>query len=234
MTIPFYVIAASVPKGNRITHFHGVESDSASYLLTNIPRFRHSSFDVTIPDFPRVGADDGLELRWGDRKVLNLFQDGTLLFRARADSDFLGYGVESESFEQFPRLNPVAVVEVHASFVHLYRRVFQRLKHPPSSVFFKLSLKDSSWDDKRLFLTKYFRPGTVDWNSVTKYVIQMDPAEEEVEVEGDDLVSAPNRVAYRILSTFASWFDMPEEDIPFIRETPEGPEVDIDAIKALS
>ena len=234
MKTPFYVITASVPSGNRILRFYGTGADSASHLLTNITRFRYASFDVAIPDRPQSGPDDSLELRWDDRKVLRLYQDGTLIFRARADHDFLGWGVEPHAFEKFARLNPFTVVEVNTSFVYLYRSVFEHLKNPADTVYFQLSLRDSAWKHGRLFLTKYSSGPIVDWVSETRWEVQTDPAEEEVSVSGEDLVSAPNRVAYRIVRTFTSMFDLPEGKIPFVKSVGGEHEIDLDAIRKLS
>ena len=231
MNVPFYVVTASVPPGNRVTRFHGVESSSGSALLGDFPRFRHGSFDVAIPGWPQPGPEDSLELRWYDRKVLRLYQNGTLLFRARADADFLGWGVEPQVFHKFPKLDPLVVVEVNTSFVHRYRAVVERLKHPPDRVFFHLSLHDFTQNGLRLFLTKYFPKGQVDWSAVTRYVVQT--TEESLEASASDLMRAPNRVAYQVVAAFMSMFDMPAKDIPFVSRLADGAEIDLDAIQAL-
>ena len=234
MSHPFYVIAASVPPSNRLVNFHGTGSNGAAYLLSSLPRFRFGSFDVAIPHTPDPGPEDSIELRWGDRKILRLFQDGTLTFGCRADSEFLGWGVTAERFAAFPRLNPVAVAEVHASFVHSYGLICARLKKQPERILFDLSLTGGVWNDSRLFLTHYYSAENVDWQVVDQYVLQVDPAEAEVEAESDEVRDHPNAVAGRLLRAFASWFDMPEEDIPFTRLGDSGElEVDLDTILSL-
>ena len=231
MKVPFYVVTASVPPGNRVTSFHGAESNSASALLANFPRFRHGSFDVAIPGWPEPGPQDSLELRWYDRKILRLYQDGTLVFRARADADLLGWGVEPQAFHKFPKLDPLVVVEVNTSFVHRYRAVVERLKHLPDRVFFHLSLHDFTQNGLRLFLTKHFSRGQVDWGAVTRYVVQT--TEGSLEASVADLMHAPNRVAYQVVAAFMSMFDMPQEEIPFVNRLADGPEIDLTAIHAL-
>jgi len=229
MEIPFYAIAASVSSGNRIVRFHGAGEE----IFWDIPRLRHMGFDVSIPAAPQRGPDESLELRSGDRKLLRLYQDGSLLFRARADHEFLGWGVEPAKFSLFPKLNPVAVVEVHASFVQLYRRVIENLKKPVQEVSFRLSLVNGVWGGGRLFLTPYFPSGSVDWGAVTRYKLQEDPAEAQITVTREGVMEAPARVAYQLLEEFASWFDMDSEDIPFVRDVDGTREIDIDAIVAL-
>ena len=233
MKVPYYLIAASVPVGNRILQFHGAGDHSASYLIGDVARFRYAGFDVAIPGWPEPGPDDSIELRSSDRKVLRLYQDGTLIFRVRADHEFLGWGVEPDYFERFPKLNPVPVVEVNTSFVHLYRAVVGQLKHPVETVYFKLFLSDSTWEHSRLFLTKYFSSNRVDWGGVTKWEIQQDPAEEELEVSANELEESPNRVALRLVKTFVSMFDLPDDEIPFVTGDGDDAEVDLQAIKDL-
>ncbi len=233
MKVPYYLMTASVPAGNRILRFHGSGEDSAQFLLTRIPRFRWASFDLSMVSPPAPGPEDSIEVRSGERKLLRLFQDGTMLFRARADHDFLGWGIEPQAFERFPRLNPLAVVEVHASFMHAYRLVLQQLKTTPDTIFIKLVLRDSAWDEKRLFLTQYFETSMIDWATVRRYPVQMDPAKDEIEIPALELLQTPNRAGFRALAAFASFFDMPPEDIPFSRETDLGREIDVDRIKAL-
>lgn len=68
----------------------------------NVPRFRWGSFDVSVPAVARPRPDDSLEVGWPDRKLLRLYQDGTLFFRAAADQEFLGWGQDREQFKEFP------------------------------------------------------------------------------------------------------------------------------------
>jgi hypothetical protein len=233
MKLPFYVITASVPAGNRVTNFHGGAENSASSLLAGFPRFRRGSFDVAIPGWPEEGPEDSLQLRWDDRKVLRLYQDGTLVFRARADYDFLGWGVEAHAFPKFPKLDPLVVVEVNTSFVHRYRCVVKQLKYAADRVFFQLSLHNVTQDGMRLFLTKYFSGGHVDWSAVTRYVAQTDPADERLEVAMPELLERPNAVAYEVVRAFTSLFDMPESEIPFVNRGGGRPEIDLPAIVAM-
>src|SRR5688572_31620822 len=53
--------------------------------------------------------------------IFQLYEDGTLLVRVAADSTFLGWGQDEKEFNTRPRLNPMALIELTTSFVHLYR-----------------------------------------------------------------------------------------------------------------
>jgi hypothetical protein len=110
--------------------------------------------------------------------------------------------------------------------------VLEQLKERASAVAFKLSLDGGAWDNQRLFLTEYFS-GTVDWDLVTRYHLQENPSEEEVELSGEDVLALPNRAAYILISKFVSMFDMPETKIPFTRVGTAGPEIDVETIQGL-
>jgi hypothetical protein len=195
--------------------------------------FRWAGFGVGILGEPVSGGDGFLELPWTGRRSLRLFQDGTLLFRVAADAEFLGWGLDPERFLKFPWLNPVPVVEVHTSFVHLYADVVRSLKTRPSECEIRLALLNGIVDSQRLFMTKYFEKGIENVSMPQRYSVQTDPAEESVTVSVEALLATPNRVSYLIVAAFASLFDMPKELIPFVRQGAEGPEVDLEAIKAL-
>lgn len=229
MNNPQYVLAATVPDGNRVMRFWGEPGQDAGWLLANPPTFRRTGFDTSTGDVPRLGPDNSVEVG-GGRQLLRLYQDGTLLFRVPADDDFLAWA-ESD-FQQFPRLNPVAVVEVHAAFIHLYQKVLERLKSPPRVITTHLSLTNATIGDQRLFLTQYFSPGSTDKYGAKKYLLQMDPSEDEVDLSPEEVYNHPNRAAFRILAKFAGFFDMPEEEIPFCRAG-DGREIDIAAIQSL-
>lgn len=233
MSVPYYAIAASVPPGNRVMHFRGDSVDSPTYWLADIKRFRRSGFDVSIPGPVVPGeADDTLELTWYDRKLLRLYQDGTLLFRARADNEFLGWA-EPAYFAHSPHLNPVAVVEVQASFVALYRSVCERLKRLDEVVQFRLQLNPGDYGGS-LAMTRYHARGHhVDPFTLPTWTLQEVPAEASFQVAMAELREHPMGVAYQALVAFSSWFDVPKSELDFVHDTPHGREIDLERIRSL-
>jgi len=233
MSRPLYLLAASVPPGNRVRRFFDTGAEGAAFLLMSVDRFRSGSFDVAIPDTPKEGPEGSQELRWGDRKLLRLYQDGTLLFRAAADEEFLGWGVDQRTFARWPRLNPVAVVEVNTSFVHFYRKVLLRLKQQPDTVSIKLSIEHGALDQRRLYLTRYYQRGIQNVVEPEQFALAAHPPEAELSAQPMELIERPNRTAYRVIREFADLFDLPEALIPFQHPGPDGPEVALEEIIAL-
>jgi hypothetical protein len=229
---PSYVMSASVGSGNRVRDFHGTDDQSVQALMLHPPTFRRSGFDLSVPDVPRPGPDNSWQ-SGGDRKLLRVYQDGTVLFRVAADADFLGWGVEERVFQRSPRLNPVAVAELHASFVYFYREMLGRLTEPVYGVSLKLKLDAADFGAGRIFLTEYYDTKRFDPTFIKKRVLQTNPATASVTAGPESFEKRPDAVAFLILAAFAAMFDMPPDEIPFTRKTPEGSEVDIASIRDL-
>lgn len=233
MKQPMYAISSTVPAGNRVTHFHGHEEGSAAWILMKPPTFRYAGFDLSTSDVAREGPDGSLEIG-GTRKLLRLFQDGTLVARVPADAEFLGWGVEPGQFWQFPRLNPVAVTEVHASFAYLCSLVVKRLKNPPKMVRFKLRLINGVVSEQRLLLTKHVQLQNVDPWTLDRYLLHSSPAEAEMDIDGSEVADNPQRVSFRLAELFVSFFDMPPQLIPFQKQGADGPEFDPTQLQRIS
>src|SRR5262245_32295495 len=171
---PAYVISASVPPGNRVKRFHSDRSDGARSLLIDAEQLRYAGFDLRMNASPNMTADGAWAVKRGNRKGLRLYQDGTLILRAAADDSFLGWGVNPDTFESTPRLNPVAVVEIHAGFVMLYSRILPQLERAASEVLFQLVLRNVRVGSERLFMTKHVER-RIDTFDLDRYVAEVDP-----------------------------------------------------------
>lgn len=234
MSTPSYVLAASVPSGNRVRRFFDRDEESAASTLERPPTFRWAGFDLRTMDTARLISDDCLEVRAGERKVLQLYQDGTLVAKAAADASLLGWGLDEAVFARIPRLNPVPVVEWHLAFAHTYRRLIAMLRARPESIRFRMELHNARVGGNRLFLTQYYERGIQNVHNPHRYQVFADNPAEDVTWAAGLLIDEPDFVAYLLVEKFASFFDMPPEDIPFVKTIGQRRVIDVDAIKALS
>lgn len=233
MPSPWYVLAASVPAGNRIRRFFDRDADSPAYILEQPPTFRWGGFDLRTLDTARFVAEDCLEVRNGERKVLQLYQDGTFVTRAAADASFLGWPMDDDDFARAPRLNPVPVVEWHLAFAHTYRLLVPLLKSRPDTIHFRLELHDAQVNGNRLFLTRYYAGGIQNIHKPQRYQAYADNPADEATWSADALIDQPDYVAYLLVEKFASFFDMPSEDIDFVKQAGDRRIIDVDALRAL-
>jgi hypothetical protein len=233
MTTPIYVLAASVSPGNRIKQFHRDGPGTVGALIADPPSFRYAGFDLSTLDTPHSGPGESIEVGSRERKLLRLYQDGTLIARLAADESFLGWGQNPEEFRAQPRLNPVPVVESHASFVHLYRQIIELLHDVPNVVEFKMSLRNAVWNKTRLFMTSYYPIPFSQVFQPDKYLAHAGSIDEQMSASIRDVLETPNGVAYRLVVRFAAMFDMPEQQIPFTIREGDLAEIDIRALQSL-
>jgi hypothetical protein len=183
--------------------------------LEQPPAFRYAGFDLRTLDSARLVADDRLEVRNGDRKIVELHQNGMLLARLAADADFLGWGADPNHFNRYPRLNALACVEAHAAFVHLFREVANRFATRPALIRMHQALRNARVDGKHLFLTPHYPgPGIVlDPEVFPAHSVNAD-ADHTFPL--DEVLDRPNRVAGKLAEEFANFFDMPVQKMPFL------------------
>jgi hypothetical protein len=226
----YYVLAAAVPTGNRVTRFFAEGADGVRGLLRDAGHLRDGGFDLTI-GANAEGHDDYWEAQQGERKALRLYHDGTLLFRAAADDSFLGWARNRDQFLRQPRLSPVAIVDVHASFVSFLAELLPRFQEAPSEVLFRLRLSSAVTETgTRLFLTRHLPGATWEWVNLPRFVVEKVPPEEELTVAGAELTDDQRAVALRLVEQFYSMFEAPAEIVPFVAEIDGVRRVDVDAI----
>lgn len=233
MPDPFYVLAAAPSESVRLKGFFRDGEASPGWLLTRPQLFRGSGFDVSTGDIARLVDGERWEVRNGTRKLLKLYSDGTLLFRMRADGDFLGWGQSGDGFAALPALNPVAVVESHTSFVHLYRRVVEMLTTAPPTVHFSLTFSDAFIDNRPLSLTKYYEKGVARTVNPDLFPIHDRAASLQFDAPTELLVSDPDAVAFSVLSRFYAMFDAEPTLIPFTEMDNSGGRVNVSMIQRL-
>lgn len=223
-----FVIAGSVPPGNRIKGFFKDGYPSPARLLDTPERFRYAGFDVATNDVARM-MGEYWEVSHGDRKVIRLYHDGTLVFRMRADADFLGWGSQTQYFPGW--VNPVAAVESQTSFVHLFSRIVPLLDQPPNRTFFSLKFENAYVGDRRLTITEYRRNPANFAVEPDLFPIHDFNAQAMLDLPGETLVNRPNRCAFEVVRAFYALFDAPETLIPFTKLVDGQREIDLDAIK---
>lgn len=233
MTVPYYTLGAFPTAHVRLKGFFAEAQDSPGWLLTQSPRFRGAGFDLSTSGYGQLVDGEYWEAASGDRKRVRLYQDGTLLFRARADSAFLGWGQDPGAFATHPALNPVAVVESHAAFCAVYSLLLQHLSAPAASIRVNLAFQDGAIGTRRLFLTNYHKDGVRRWDDPKQHPIHALDASDKVDIAYEVMRTAPMRAAYTLLLRFYGLFDADQDLIPFVRVAGGVGEVDLEAIKAL-
>ena len=104
----------------------------------------------------RIVKGEYLEIVLGDWKTIQLYEDGMLLAKVRADADFLAWGSRGdEGFEKRPRLNPLALIEFTYSFTDVFSRVLEYAEPQPVDCVMQANIQNAIRESGPLYLNPY-------------------------------------------------------------------------------
>jgi hypothetical protein len=198
--------------------------DSIRKLLERPPTLRSSGWDLETGGQAQIVRGELVRVASGDRKVLELYRDGTFVFVCRADDWFLAWA----SPRGKERLNPLALVEVTFSFMNLYKSVLTDLSQPPSEIQVRVDFRNLHLGGQKTSLVPHAL-GTY------AQLLEM----EVHEAPDNDVTLArkfgvrdldPSAAAYSMIREIYLWFGIDEEKIPYVRRDSGAPAVDVDAI----
>jgi hypothetical protein len=116
------IFSAHVDGGNELMTVFATPNDekSVAYKLTHTAPLRRDGWSLETTGPARIIEGEFIRATNGSRKVIDLYRDGTLIFVASAEEEFLGWGKEFAAEEM---INPLAFIEATYSFAKFYREV---------------------------------------------------------------------------------------------------------------
>jgi len=228
---PHYVLAASPDIGTEARTLFASGPGTITRVLENPPVLRHSGWSLETLDRARIIEGRFRQLTNGDDKVLRLYRDGTLVFAAAADAEFLGWADSDEEFRDNPRLNSLALIEVTYLFCLCYAEVLKDLAKAPHSVdlWSLLGGLRHTGTARPVFLN----PHPVD---AVQFRLNRDIGEApldsffdhvNVRAEGFDAEAA----AYEVIRELYVWFGIEPSLIPYVLSVNGVMKVDTEAIR---
>jgi hypothetical protein len=115
-------------------------------LLEHPPELRRSGFDLDTVAPARIVRGQLRRAVTRGYKLLELWPDGTLIFIAKGDGDFLSRGKHTRSAEPL-RLNPLALIESTYLFAELSKQVFDQAQPRPGAINYRLELRNMTVKD---------------------------------------------------------------------------------------
>lgn len=146
--IPLLIIAVEPSEVITLENFFIPTNNPFFNLLKEPPYLRYSGWNLLTLDTPKIKQGKCWEVKNGERKTIRLYDDGTLVAIAHANSEFLGWGQSEADFQKNPRLNTLAVIEYITEFVEFYRQLLRNMT-PMEYVRFKFGIKNSQIDNTR-------------------------------------------------------------------------------------
>lgn len=177
-------------------------------ILEHPPTLRDAGWNLETLNQAAILGGELIRVTSGDRKVIDLYRDGTLVFGAPADSEFIAWA--SKGTEKF---NPLALVESVFAVADFYQYVLADLVDRPEVVEFRIDLMNLHLDGKKSSLPPYrlqsYSQGAKEapnnnWSRNKAFTVA-------------EYNSAA--VAYDLVREIYAWFGLEEDKIPYVKET---------------
>ena len=214
------IVFSAYPKlaGKLKTIFSTAEG-SIRRWLENPPVLRYLGWSLETLDRARIIGGEMIRVRNGDRKVIDLYRDGSLIFVALADHNFLG----QDSSRDAPRITPLALIEATYNFINFYKLVLADFKEQPEEISIRVDFRNMHLHGIKTHLNPF------NWadESGRKYApnnngtITKDFRVEDFHV---------GIIAFEVLKEIYLWFGWEEDKIPYTKTEGELKMVDPEAI----
>jgi hypothetical protein len=205
------VLFAQPSGASKLTSIFSSGASSLKRKVERPPILRSSGWSLETLDSAKIVQEKSIRVTNGDRKVLDLFTDGTMVFVASAANDFLAWGKRREF-----NINPLALIEAIYSFTALYAEVIKGFEEIPSEIVFGAQLHHVHLDGQKTVLG----PGAL--NSIAQqFGTEVEETPEDSFQNSYVEKSATFDVeiaAYEIVRLIYLWFGLGEETIPYAYE----------------
>lgn len=229
---PAYVLAAAPQESARLHGLFKSGPNTIMELMRNPNYTRPSGWDLRTLDDPRIVEGEYLEVGYADYKLIRVYEDGTVVLRAAADHSLLGWGREEDQFQQKPRLNSVALIELTYHFVLFYCDILKHFKEPPHTIVFTVEIHGAILNNgQHLYLIPY-SVGTIGWSrDSSKYPAPKSDMSKQIEISSELLQDNPDSVAYDLVEKVFTWFGIPIDQIPYVNKGEDGhPTVSLESL----
>lgn len=215
--------AIALPPSELKTLFRSGEG-TIRRLLERPPTLRHSGWDLETGGEAESIRGERVRVASGDRKILDLYRDGTFVFSCRADDWFLAWASPSGQH----RINPLALVEVTLSFAAFYKHVIADMRDAPKEIQLRVDLMNFHDRGEKSSLVPYQLGTMAQMFGDGLRVAPEDEATFSKRFRASEF--DPASAAYEIVREIYLWFGITEDKIPYVKVDAGGSRVDIDAI----
>lgn len=201
-------------------------------LIEKPGTLRHAGWNMETQEQSRIVKGEYIEVALGDWKTIQLYEDGMLLAKVKADADFLAWGSRSdEGFEKRPRLNPLALIEFTYSFVDVFSRAIQHADPQPTTCVLQVSIRNTFRGEERLYLNPYGLEILAHMIDQTRYRAPEDNGDVEIQVETNLVGNNVPRAAYLFVERIYLWFGVPVNQIPYTTGERQAKVIDVDVLR---
>lgn len=209
------------------------EKGSIKRKLENPPinagKIRYAGWSLETLDLGKIIEGQFVRVQNGDRKTIDLYNDGTLIFTGLANEKFLTHASQ-DGF----RINSIGLIELVYNFISFYREVINDLSIKPNTISVEFRFLNMHIDGLKNYLIK--GPINVSFPSSYKYEAPTNnyslktPIDFKVE---DFDVEKIGEITYKIVEKIYLWFGVPLDtgNIPYVKIEKLVKSIDIEQIK---
>jgi hypothetical protein len=213
LDVPSFFLLAAPIEPVKLSGLYS-SSKSAEYkAISEPPAYRQHGFDLNPHTPVQYVRGELIRRVTKQRKGLELWQDGILIFVGRSDEGFLGWAVPRK--EENLYINNYVLTEVISLFLVLTIQIFSGTQNPPEKVRVSFGFMREMVEGATYELSEHpVSPG------IAAFQGQIVPAENKIFSIDFELKDAiPEVEALKLLKEIYHWFGITDEQIPYVDST---------------
>ncbi len=228
------LIAYPKEKSGELKSLFTNEDGSIKRKLENPPlnagKIRNMGWSLETLDQGRIIEGQFVRVQNGDRKTIDLYQDGTLIFSGLADEKFLAHASENGL-----RINSIALIELVYNFISFYREIINDLTIKPNTISVEFRFLNMHLDSKK----SYLNPGSIKYfnfmfNHNKHFAPQNEYISEPISFDIKDFeMNKIGIIAYEVVKKIYLWFgvSLDEGNIPYVKIENSIASIDVEEIR---
>jgi len=191
------------------------EAGPLALLLENPGQVRGAGWDLTTNSRARIVKGDYIELTSGERKRIQVYEDGSVFVRVSAANDYLSWGLNENNFRDMSRLNTLALIEFSFNFCKLCSTLTRYMEPQPSEVELTVEIRGAFFGESKLFLVPH-PVSSYGFMFADDRCIAPEPSTmRRLSVATEQLQSQPEVVAFLLVRQIFLWFGASPDRIPY-------------------
>lgn len=201
------------------------------WKLQRPPVLRYGGWSLETHDQARIVAGEVRRVMSKQGKIVDLYQDGTLIFAASADVGLDTHYCWGRTYGE-PKINSIALVESVYNFFVFYKLVIEDTEQPAKQYIVRVDFRNFHRGDKPNCLMPY-TPDTIAQRFRDEvHHAPADSWQKSLSFSHDEMLNPPLG-AYRTLEEIYLWFGIEPRKIPYLKEAEGQTVVDYEKIAAI-
>lgn len=221
------ILSATPTQPSELRTIFSEKPEGIRRKLENPPTIRTSGWSLITSRQATFVQGELIRVQ-GHRSIGDLYRDGTFIFAARINANFLAWSDQTDL-----NIHPLAMIELIANFTNFYAMVINDFRVTPDNLIFSASLKNLHLDGKLNVLLS----GPVGEDIAWQFFAHRKTAPQNNWKSRDIIVPSESydaeQLAYLITREIYIWFGFSDEDIPYMKTKGNSWAVDSDQLAAI-